>query len=103
MLAAFSAKVTVNENGKRRKITKYEAGMTQLANKFALGDLRALAKGLEILHQFDLMQEETAAFLAALSERDQPVVEDIVRRIRDGGTGGVTSLDTTGSIEEKIA
>ena len=100
VLAAFSAKITINESGKRRKITKYEAGMIQLANKFALGDLKAFGQSIEILQRFDLMQEETAAFIAALGERDQPVVEDIVRRIREAGTENVMSTEKPSETKE---
>src|ERR1700686_1150872 len=39
---ALQAKVIINENGRRREVTKYEAGMIQLANKAASGDLPAL-------------------------------------------------------------
>src|SRR5713101_5484945 len=35
-------KVIINENGRRRKITKLEAALKQLTNKAAAGDLKAL-------------------------------------------------------------
>ena len=38
----LQAKVIINENGRRREVTKYEAGMIQLSNKAASGDLPAL-------------------------------------------------------------
>jgi hypothetical protein len=41
---ALREKVTINENGKRRKITKLEAAMKQLSNKAATGDMRALSQ-----------------------------------------------------------
>lgn len=39
---AAREKITVVVNGKRRKITKLEAAMTQLANQAAAGDQRAI-------------------------------------------------------------
>ena len=39
---AMNEKVTINENGQRRRITKQEAAVKQLANKAASGDKRAI-------------------------------------------------------------
>jgi Family of unknown function (DUF5681) len=61
---AFNAKVTLGQNGKRIRVTKYESGMIQLATKFALGDMKAFVTGHEVLHRYGLMEQETAAFLA---------------------------------------
>jgi hypothetical protein len=41
-LRAMNEKVTINENGQRRRITKQEAAVKQLANKAASGDKRAI-------------------------------------------------------------
>jgi Family of unknown function (DUF5681) len=41
-LRAMNEKVTINENGQRRRITKQEAAIKQLANKAASGDKRAI-------------------------------------------------------------
>src|SRR5262245_6738755 len=38
----FGARIIVTENGKRRHITKLEAALTQLINKAATGDHRAI-------------------------------------------------------------
>jgi hypothetical protein len=42
LLKALQEAVVVNENGKRKEITKLEAALTQLVNKAASGDLRAV-------------------------------------------------------------
>jgi Family of unknown function (DUF5681) len=81
--SAFNAKISVTEKGRRRRISKFESGLIQLATKFALGDPKAFIVGHDLLHKHGLMEQETAAFLAQLSERDQPVLEDIIRRIRE--------------------
>jgi hypothetical protein len=41
-LRAMNEKVTINENGQRRRIAKQEAAIKQLANKAASGDKRAI-------------------------------------------------------------
>src|SRR5437588_11273536 len=41
-LRAMNEKVTISENGQRRRITKQEAAIKQLANKAASGDKRAM-------------------------------------------------------------
>jgi hypothetical protein len=45
---ALAEPVVVNEGGRRRKISKAEIAMTQLANKAAQGDLRAIRMSLEM-------------------------------------------------------
>jgi hypothetical protein len=40
----MNEKVTINENGQRRRITKQEAAVKQLANKAASGDKRAIQR-----------------------------------------------------------
>jgi len=51
-------KVTVTEDGKRRKITKLEAAMTQLLNKAALGDTRATQAMLKVVALLGLKPEQ---------------------------------------------
>jgi hypothetical protein len=42
----MNEKVTISENGQRRRITKQEAAIKQLANKAASGDKRAIQEML---------------------------------------------------------
>jgi hypothetical protein len=95
ILEAFNAKVSINRSGKTIRISKYESGMIQLANKFALGDPKVFAHVNELLHRHGLMGEETAAFLATLSERDEPVLGDIIRRIREASPTSSSEPDKT--------
>jgi len=46
---ALDEKVTVNVNGKRRRISKLEAAFTQQANKAAAGDPKAIRLMLDVL------------------------------------------------------
>ena len=42
--------VTITENGKRKKISKLEAAVTQLANDAARGDKKAIQLAVTLLH-----------------------------------------------------
>jgi len=81
MLTALDEKVTVNDGGRRRKITKREAAVTQLANMSASGDLRAGKLA------FDLAQkaEERAAVAAPapvpLTPSDREIVDRFLARL----------------------
>src|SRR5438477_4090353 len=57
----LQAKVIINENGRRREVTKYEAGMIQLSNKAASGDLAALKMAIMLarLAEEGLQQESS--------------------------------------------
>lgn len=50
---ALSAKVVVNEGGRRQKISKFAVSVTQLVNKAAGGDLRAMQILLDLLPLLD--------------------------------------------------
>jgi hypothetical protein len=45
---ALNEKITVNENGKRRAITKMQAGVKQLANKVASGDVKTTLRLVDL-------------------------------------------------------
>lgn len=51
LAAALNEKVMVTGNGKRRKVTKREAVITQLVNKSASAELRATKMLLEMLRR----------------------------------------------------
>src|SRR5271163_1397888 len=83
LIAALNEPAYVTIDGKRRKITKREAIVTQMVNKSAKADLRAT----EML--FDMMKEvEQKAGTAAppepakLTPADRKVVELFVARLR---------------------
>ena len=61
-------KVTVVEDGKRRKISKLEAAMTQLLNKAAQGDTRACQAMLKVVALLGLKPEEPEGGLRFIIE-----------------------------------
>jgi hypothetical protein len=51
LVNALDAKITVTENGKRKRISKREAIITQLVNKSAAADLRATQLLLNVMEK----------------------------------------------------
>jgi hypothetical protein len=49
VLEALNEKVTINENGNKRTITKYQASAKQIANKAASGDIKSIKLLMHIL------------------------------------------------------
>jgi hypothetical protein len=74
-------RVKVTENGRTRLITKLQASVTQLTNKAASGDPRAIR---ELLYWSKVLEDSAQAELPApvLHERDNAVMANIVNRIR---------------------
>ncbi len=52
-LEALDEKVTINENGIRRKITKWKALLKQLVNKAVSGDIKSIKLALEFMGALD--------------------------------------------------
>ncbi len=79
---ALKERVIVSENGRRKKITKLEAILTQLVNRAAGGDHRATQ--LLLAHQIPRI-EEHAASRSAAAERTPlpPPASAEERRTRD--------------------
>jgi hypothetical protein len=82
-------KVVINENGRRRTITKLEAAMKQLVNKAASGDLPSV-RHLSAMAR--AAEEQAAAAMAAaagsqqneeFSEVDATVLEGILKRFAE--------------------
>jgi hypothetical protein len=84
---ALNELVIVAENGRRRKITKRKAIITQLVNRASKGDPRDTKLLLDILQDIerrtDLAPPETIAF----SEADKKVIEQVLRRLSQGEEG----------------
>src|SRR5712671_640413 len=74
---ALNELVLVTENGGHRKITKREAIVTQLVNRSATADLRAIKILLDMLRDIESQtvpaSPETSAFTAA----DEKVIEQL--------------------------
>jgi hypothetical protein len=73
--------VIVVENGRRKKITKREAIITQLVNKSAAADLKATQIVLALLQEVEA-QADGSADQTALTEADHEIIERIRERLR---------------------
>jgi Family of unknown function (DUF5681) len=80
--AALDASIIVVENGRRKKITKREAIVTQLVNKSASADLKATQIVLAMLRELDGLADG-AASPAAFTEADQEIIQRIQARLRN--------------------
>ena len=93
--------VTVNINGRTVRMTKLEAIVHQLSNRAAGGDLRAIR---ELLYWSRALQEPVQNSLASssLDEKDQPVMESILRRLREvGGPEDMTDTAPENPVESE--
>jgi hypothetical protein len=80
--AALDAAIIVVENGRRKKISKREAIITQLVNKSASADLKATQIVLAMLQDVEARADnssDSAAFTAA----DQEIIQRIQARMRN--------------------
>jgi hypothetical protein len=73
-------KVIINENGRRKIITKLEASIKQLVNKAAVGDLRALQQLAALARGGEEREAETGSPKTAMPDVDRKVMEGVLRR-----------------------
>src|SRR6516225_8993744 len=79
--AALDASIIVVENGRRKKITKREAIVTQLVNKSASADLKATQIVLAMLQDVEA-RADGSADPATLTEADLAIIRRIQARLR---------------------
>ena len=78
---ALNGSVVVVENGRRKKITKREAIVTQLVNKSASADLKATQIVLAMLRDLEA-RADGFADPAPFTEADQQIIRRIQARLR---------------------
>jgi hypothetical protein len=78
---ALNASIVVVANGRRKKITKREAIVTQLVNKSAAADLKATQIVLAMLRDLE-SQADGSADPAVFTEADQEIIRRIHARLR---------------------
>jgi hypothetical protein len=84
--------VVINENGRRKVITKLEAAITQLVNKAASGDGHAM----RYLCHLVMSAEERSVAIAPtteFSEADQKVMANILKRFQSSHMEGNNEAD----------
>jgi len=77
---ALNEPVIVTDNGGRRKVSKRQAIITQLVNRSAAADFRAIKIQLDILRDLERQTEPNAPETSAFSEADEKVLEQLRAR-----------------------
>ena len=77
---ALNEPVVVAENGGHRKITKRQAIITQLVNRSATADLRAIKILLDMLRDIEGQTEPASPETAAFTAADEKVIEQLRAR-----------------------
>jgi Family of unknown function (DUF5681) len=77
--AALSERVTINENGRRRRITKLEAAVKQLVNRAATGEARATQLLLALVQANEARPVQQDAH--RLKDADAIVMAELARRL----------------------
>jgi hypothetical protein len=80
-------KVVINENGKRKTITKLQAALKQLTNKAASGELKALQLLAALVRSAEERALQAAAPNSNLEEVDEKVVLGMLRRLETPNKG----------------
>ena len=80
---ALKEPVIVVENGRRRKIPKRQAIVTQLVNRSAKADLKAIQILLMMLRDIESRADPGSADPAAFTEADQEIIQRIQARLRN--------------------
>ena len=80
---ALKEPVIVIENGRRRKVAKRQAIITQLVNRSAKADLKATQIVLAMLQDIERRMDPGSAETAAVTEADQQIILRIQARLRD--------------------
>jgi len=73
-------RVVINENGRRKEITKLEAAIKQLVNKAASGDPAAIRHLVALVISAEERSSQTTASASELSEVDQLVMQSVIKR-----------------------
>jgi hypothetical protein len=73
-------RVVINENGKRKTITKLEAAYKQLSNKAASGELKALQLVSALVRSAEDRAAQTSISKPTLEEGDEKVLVGILER-----------------------
>jgi len=87
---ALQEKVTINESGVRKTVTKREAVAKQLVNKSASGDIVAIRLLTALTSSIEAVTETGKA---QLSDEDLKVLDGVLKRFEKSGKGGDNGND----------
>jgi hypothetical protein len=78
---ALNERVVVTQNGRRRKITKRKAIVTQLVNRSASADLPALKLLFDMVRDTESRMDSAAPETASFSAEDHKVIAQLMARL----------------------
>jgi hypothetical protein len=78
---ALDEKVMVVENGKRRRVSKREAIITQLVNRSAQADLKAAQMVLDMIHDVERRGEDETSQGGPFAAEDEQIIEHLKERL----------------------
>ena len=81
MLGALSEKVTVTEQGKRRRKSKLDITATQIANKGAGGDLRAAKMAFDQARKAEERAEADEVRAPVMTQADHEIAARVIARL----------------------
>lgn len=81
MLGALSEKVTVTEQGRRKRKSKLDITAAQIANKGAGGDLRAAKMALEQARKAEERAEAATVRAPVMTEADHEIAARVIARL----------------------
>jgi uncharacterized protein Veg len=81
---ALNEPVTVTDNGGRRKLSKRQAIITQLVNRAAIADFRAIKMLFDILRDIEGHNEPASAEASGFTEADEKVIAQLIARLSTG-------------------
>ena len=81
-------KVVINENGKRKTVTKLEAAIKQVTNKAASGDLKAVGLLAGLVRSAEERAISTPDASSEVDEADEAVILGILKRLESKTNGG---------------
>ena len=83
--AALNEKVLVTENGRKRRISKYEATVKQLVNRAAGGEARATQLLLGLIQAGEARATD-APPVPSFEDGDEDAMRELMRRLGQGGS-----------------
>ena len=81
-------RVVINENGRRKTITKLQAALKQLTNKAASGELKAVQLLATLVRSAEERALQAAAPSSSLEEVDERIVLGMLRRLETNNREG---------------
>jgi uncharacterized protein DUF5681 len=86
-------KIFINENGRRKKVSKFEAALKQLVNLATSGELRAIQLLSALARSVEEPPDQQSCQQAELVDTDQKVLSGILKRLSNNSKGGRNEPD----------